>query len=94
MGATNARNLYKKSKLCLEGIVTYIYTVPDFCMQLSLKCVQKSKCMEVEQQTYYNGGAIPTDNKVHKSTYLCATNKMIVAIITVHSCINSTNGNC
>jgi hypothetical protein len=40
------------------------------------------------------GGAVPIDNKIHKNPYLCATNKMIVATITVPLCINSTNGNC
>jgi hypothetical protein len=39
-------------------------------------------------------GSVPIENKIHKNPYLCAINKIIVATITVPSCINLTYGNC
>jgi len=51
--------------------------------------------MEVEQQTYtLKWGPRSHWLKVHKNPYLWATNKTGVATITVHSCINSSQGNC
>lgn len=72
-----------------------VQAVPDFWTQfVPVKVYENQNVWKSSSRLCYNRCSIPIVIKVHKSPFLWATNKTLVATIMVHSCINSTKGNC
>jgi hypothetical protein len=72
-----------------------VQAVPDFWTQfIPVNVYRNQNVWMSSSRLCYNRFSIPIALKVHRSPYLWATNKTLVATIMAHSCINSTKVNC